>query len=58
MKGPIDIAREWLRKSYWQTLGDRELWTKEQVERYHTELGLLVEFVNDCWPKEPKEETK
>ncbi len=47
---PIDIAHEWLKKSRQEWNGHISTWTPEQMDNYHRDLGLLVEFVTDCWP--------
>lgn len=49
---PIMIAREWLKKSHEAWHGPMVTWTAQQKDLYHVELGLLVEFVTECWPKE------
>lgn len=47
---PIDIAHEWLKKSHQEWNGHISTWTPEQMDNYHRDLGLLVDFVTDCWP--------
>ena len=47
---PIDIAHEWLKKNRQEWSGHISTWTPEQMNNYHRDLGLLVDFVTDCWP--------
>lgn len=49
-KAPEDIAHEWLKKDRESYLGHISTWTPEQMDKYHTELGLLINFVTECWP--------
>ena len=51
MKG-VDIAHQWLKKGRQKSNGPMSQWTTEAMDRYHADLGLLVEFVTDCWPDE------
>ncbi len=46
----IDVAHEWLKKSRQEWNGHISTWTPEQMDNYHRDLGLLVDFVTDCWP--------
>lgn len=47
---PIDIAHRWLKKRMEECGGLMSTWTPEEMDRYHRDLGLLVDFVTDCWP--------
>jgi hypothetical protein len=51
-RNPIDIAHEWLKKSRQEWNGHMSTWTPEQMDNYHRDLGLLVDFATDCWPNE------
>jgi len=46
----IDVAHQWLKKSRQEWNGHISTWTPEQMDSYHRDLGLLVDFVTDCWP--------
>ncbi len=50
-KPGVDIAHQWLKKNRQEWNGPISTWTSEQMDRYHTDLGMLVDFVTDCWPK-------
>lgn len=50
---PYMIAREWLKAHHERWFGDCKNWNQERKDKYHTELGLLLEFVEDCWPPTP-----
>lgn len=51
-KPGVDVAHQWLKKSREEANGPISQWTSEEMDRYHTDLGLLVDFVTDCWPNE------
>lgn len=51
----IDIAREWVKQSHEKWYGPMGVWSRDQLESYHRDLGMLVTFVIDCWPKTNKE---
>ena len=46
----IDVAHGWLKKSRQEWNGHISTWTPEQMDNYHRDLGLLVDFVTECWP--------
>lgn len=46
-----DTVREWLDKQ-WEASGPKTDWSEVQWDKYHAQLGLLICFVDDCWPKE------
>lgn len=48
----IAIVREWLTKQTESFLGPQMSWTPEERDNYHRDLGLLVDFVTDCWTKQ------
>ena len=53
----ITVAHEWLRNSREEWLGPMREWTQENRDNYHRDLGLLVDFVTDCWPNVPVSDT-
>ena len=46
----IDVAHQWLKKQCEDVNGHISTWPSETMDRYHRDLGLLVDFVTDCWP--------
>ncbi len=46
-----DVAHQWLKRERQEANGHMSQWTTEEMDRYHTDLGLLVDFATDCWPK-------
>lgn len=46
----IHVAHQWLKKSREEANGPISQWTKEEMDRYQTDLDLLLDFVADCWP--------
>lgn len=49
-RSAIDISHRWLKKNHQEWNGHISTWTPEQMDNYHRDLGLLVDFVTDCWP--------
>ena len=52
----LDIAKEWLAEKYTALHGSsRSEWP---MDSYHRDLGLLIDFVTDCWPSAEIEKLK
>jgi hypothetical protein len=49
------VAHAWLKKQCEDVNGHMSTWTTETMDSYHRDLGLLVDFVTDCWPNAPGE---
>lgn len=49
---PLDLARQWLKTNLEECYGPMRGWTPQQHNNYATNLGLLVDFVTDCWPND------
>lgn len=49
---PIAIAHQWLKKQREDVHGHIGTWKPETMDNYHRDLGLLIDFVTDCWPKQ------
>ena len=45
-----DVAHQWLKKQREDWHGHISIWTPQIKDQYHRDLGLLVDFVTDCWP--------
>jgi hypothetical protein len=54
----IGVAQDWLKQHLSEFLGPRNEWDTAQVDSYHAQLGLLVNFVTDCWPSRDLVEPK
>ena len=55
----IELARRWLKASREDMHGPSRQWQEEQFDRYHRDLGLIIDFLTDLedelWPSEEKE---
>ncbi len=48
----VKIAHKWLKDGREEANGHISQWTTDEWNRYHTDLGLLIDFVTDCWQKD------
>lgn len=48
----VELAHIWLKGQREQWDGPMNTWTDDAKDRYHRDLGLLVDFVTDCWPND------
>lgn len=53
-RNPADIAHDWLKKNLEKRNGHISTWEPKLFASYNRDLGLLVEFATDCWPKNSK----
>jgi len=44
------IAEAWLTQDFMEVYGQKATWPKDVMDRYCTQLGLLICFVEACWP--------
>ena len=55
----IELARRWLKVSREDMHGPSRKWPEEQFDRYHRDLGLIIDFLTDLedelWPSEEKD---
>lgn len=56
-RAPEDIAKEWLDK-HWESSGPKAQWPEQAWDKYHAQLGLLICFLDDCWPNGPDEQPR
>lgn len=44
------LAHQWIKKQREDISGPMRNWNTLEMDNYHRDLGILVDFVTDCWP--------